>query len=316
MHRFFGEQDAYSLFNSIYSFLTVIGSIFYFKIKRESISIYSKIVIQLVSQKKLKIGKLFLNIEKVVEFILVSAESMLIAEVCVRAYRMNKPFGSLVGTGANYFGLLFTVWLFVILVSLILFSNPIKQLDIATLFLPFAQIFVRLACYFNGCCWGIPWKYGPYNYHYAHPGNQVPVQAIEVSFVFIIYLFLLWYKKRAKIGTMFPLYMILYGGARFFNEFFTAADPDIIGPFNIYHVLCTISVVIGLVLFIVMRKYGEKISNFFEIPQRKFEEKVFQSKEMRTKKIAEENAKAETDMLERLEKAKKAREKASIKYKK
>ena len=314
MYRFFGETDAYSLFNNLAVSITLFTSIFYFFIKRNSISAYSEYVIQFVAQKKIKIGKI--KVEKVVEFILVSVELCLMAKICTDAYSKNRPFGELVGTGANYFGLLFTVWLFIFLASVLILSNPIKQLDVATLFLPFTQVFIRLACFFNGCCWGIPWEYGPYNYHYDHPGNQVPVQAIEAIFVLVIYFFLLWYRKRAKPGTMFPMYMILYGGARFFNEFFTASEPDIIGPFNMYHILCVISFVIGLIMFFIFKKHGEKISDFFEKPSKKFDKIITRKKEEKMQKLAEENAKLEAEMQERLEKAKAARAKASVKYKK
>lgn len=311
MYRFFGETDAYSLFNTLARVLTIVASLLYFNIKKDSISLYSRTVINFIEQKKLKIGKI--KIEKIVEFILVSVELLLMGYLPSLAAKVNRPFGSLVGTGGNYFGLLTVVWLVVILISVLILSNPIKQLDLVAIFLPFRMIFTRLACFFNGCCWGIPWEYGPYNYHYDHPGNQVPVQAIEAGFVLIIFLFLLWYRKRARPGTMFPMYLFLYSGLRFFNEFFTAADPDIIGPFNMYHILCAIGVVVGLVTFFVMRKYGEKISSAFD---RTVNNKIDEITRKKKQKIVEENERAEAEMKERLEKAKAARAKASVKYRK
>ena len=314
MHRFFGEQDAYGLFGTLAAVLTVLSSLFYFNIKKDSISLYSKLLINFVGQKNFRIGKL--KAEKIIEVILVSVELLIMGYLSFAASSANRPFGSLVDTGANYFGLLFTVWLWVILISLLIMSNPIKQLDIVTIFLPFRMIFTRLACFFNGCCWGIPWEYGPYNYHPSHPGNQVPVQAIESGYVLVIFLFFLWYRKRAKPGTMFPMYMILYSSARFFNEFFTADYPAVLGPFKVYHILCVISVVVGLVLFFLMRKYGEKLSDLFESLQDRLEELPAKYKENRKIKIEEEKEKEEADKLERREKAKAARAKASVKYRK
>lgn len=311
MYRFFGETDAYSLFNTLARVLTIVASLLYFNIKKDSISLYSKILINFVGQKGIVIGKI--KVEKIVEIILVSVELLIMGYLPSLAAKVNRPFGSLVGTGGNYFGLLTVVWLVVILISVLILSNPIKQLDLVAIFLPFRMIFTRLACFFNGCCWGIPWEYGPYNYHYDHPGNQVPVQAIESGFVLIIFLFLLWYRKRARPGTMFPMYLFLYSGLRFFNEFFTAADPDIIGPFNMYHILCAIGVVVGLVAFFVMRKYGEKISSAFD---RTVNNKIDEITRKKKQKIVEENERAEAEMKERLEKAKAARAKASVKYRK
>lgn len=311
MYRFFGETDAYSLFNTLARVLTIVASLLYFNIKKDSISSYSKILINFVGQKGIVIGKI--KVEKIVEFILVSVELLIMGYLPSLAAKVNRPFGSLVGTGGNYFGLLTVVWLVVILISVLILSNPIKQLDLVAIFLPFRMIFTRLACFFNGCCWGVPWEYGPYNYHYDHPGNQVPVQAIEAGFVLIIFLFLLWHRKRARPGTMFPMYLFLYSGLRFFNEFFTAADPDIIGPFNMYHILCAIGFVVGLVAFFVMRKYGEKISSEFD---RTVNNKIDEITRKKKQKIVEENERAEAEMKERLEKAKAARAKASVKYRK
>lgn len=311
MYRFFGETDAYGLFNTLARVLTIVASLLYFNIKKDSISLYSKILINFVKQKGIAIGKI--KVEKIVEFILVSVELLLMGYLPSLAAKVNRPFGALVGTGANYFGLLSVVWFAVILISVLIMSNPIKQLDLVAIFLPFRMIFTRLACFFNGCCWGIPWKYGLYNHNPYHPGNQVPVQAFEVAVVLSIFIFFLLYRKKAKTGTLLPMYIFLYSGARFFIEFFTAADPDIIGPFNMYHILCAIGFVVGFVAFFVMRKYGEKISDAFDEKTNGIINARARAKEER---IAEENARIEAEMKERLEKAKAARAKASIKYKK
>lgn len=311
MYRYFGEMEAYSLFNSLARILTIVASLFYYNFKKDSISFYSKSLINFVGQKKLKIGKI--KIEKIIEFILVSVELLIMGYLPSLAAKANRPFGRLVGTGANYFGLLFVVGFVVILISMLMMSNPIKQMDLVAIFLPFRMIFTRLACFFNGCCWGIPWENGPYNHNPHHPGNQVPVQAFEVALVLSIFLFFLLYRKRAKIGTLLPIYMFSYSGVRFCIEFFTAAEPDIIGPFNMYHILCAIGVVVGLIVFFIMRKYGEKISDAFDEKVNGIMNEAARKKEQR---IAEENAIIEAEMKERLEKAKAARAKASIKYKK
>ena len=62
-----------------------------------------------------------------------------------------------------------------------------------------------------------------------------------------------------------------------------------------------------------MRKYGEKISDAFDEKTNGIINARARAKEER---IAEENARIEAEMKERLEKAKAARAKASIKYKK
>ncbi len=303
MYRFFGEQDAYGLFNQLSFYALLLSSLFFAIWKRKHLGVFSKFIVTFFSRFNLK------PLTRIVEFILATIEMVLFAFILDRTSGAFNPLiGELVGTGANYFAVVFLIPFVWGLLSLILLAHPVKQMDTATFMLPIQLAFFKTACFFNGCCWGIPWEYGLYNHHYHHPGKQVPVQAIEMFFAVAIFIFLLFYRKKAKTGTVYPIFMILYGGTRFFSEFLTAAYPDIIGPFNMYQILCTISVVIGLVAFFIMKKYGEKLSDFFEKPQDKLNNRI--------NKSIEEDAKAEKEMLERLEKAKKAREKASIKYKK
>ena len=287
MHRFFGEQDAYGLFNLWSYYAIMISCLFFFKIKRKSMGLWSTYVIDFVSKWNKKLAV-------VVEYVLSCIEMILFAQVLdYTCGNLNRPFGDLVGTGANYFAVIFTIAVFWSIVSLVIRANPLKQLDMATFLIPVQLVFLKLACFFNGCCWGIPWEYGLYNYHPNHPGKQVPVQAIEILFALVIFILLLWYRKKAKPGTIYPMFMILYGGTRFFSEFFTAAYPDIIGPFNMYQILCTISVVIGVVLFFVVRKYNEKISDFFEKPYKKYEAEKTKKEDPTTEEVDEESVNLE-----------------------
>ncbi len=308
MHRFFGEQDAYSLFNTLAFFVLFFSSLFLFKIKKDKLGLFSNLAVFFCKSKSERAGKIAL-------IVLTSLESLILAETINLSTFFNHSFGNAVGTGANYFATLFLAPVLMIVVSLLILANPIKQIDIFTMLLPLYLTPVRLACYFNGCCWGIPWEHGPYNYHNAHPGNQVPVQAIEAGFAFLIFLFLLWYRKKAKPGTMYPMYMILYGGARFFNEFFTADYPAVLGPFKVYHFLCTISFVVGLILFFIMRKYGEKILDLFDKMPYIIKEKIANYKEQKALAVADAEAQAEIAEIERKEKIRLARERAKARKK-
>jgi phosphatidylglycerol:prolipoprotein diacylglycerol transferase len=304
MHRFFGDESAYGLFNSIANIVLYISSLCLFKIKMDKTGSFSKLAVSFYNCRSEKLGK-------VVLFVLASLESIIMALMINRSTFLNRSFGDLVGTGANYFATLYVAPILLTIISLILLANPIKQLDIYTLLFPIYIAFVRVACFMNGCCWGIAWEHGPYNYHPNHPGNQVPVQAIESGFAMLIFFFLLFYRKKAKPGTMYPMYIILYSGARFFNEFFTANYPAVIGPFKVYHILCVITIVGGLILFILMSKYGQKLSDFFDNKQRKLDAISDKYKQEKQAKFEEEKAKEEAARLERLEKAKAARERAA-----
>lgn len=306
MYRFYvGDQRAYDFFINFGYFAMIITNFLYFKSKKNAMSIFSKGITNTIAINDKKTGT-------IVHIFLFAIETFLASYVVDLSAKYNGLFGNLVGTGGNYFGLLICFPVFITIFSLVFFINPIKEIDIIAMGLPVYLFFVRVACFCQGCCWGISWEYGLYNHHPNHPGRQVPVQLTEAIFVALIFLFLLVYRKKAKPGTIYPMYLTLYTFLRFFNEFFTAAYPNIIGPFNMYQILCTIGFVVGLISLIVFNKYGEKISNAYDKKMNAKLEVVMQKK---ANKIAEEKALREAEMQERLEQAKAARAKAKARKK-
>lgn len=278
MYMYIGDINAYDLFNVIGICVALFSSAFLIKAKTQTLGLWSRYAVFSVFKKNKKKAK-------ILEYLLAFLEIFLFAVISIATALFNEPFGDLVGTGLNYFGNLFSVGIFVVLFSVIVMANPMEQMDLITLLLPVRLFFVRIACYCQGCCWGIPWEYGPYNHDANHPGNQVPVQATEAFITVVIFAFLLWYRKKAKTGTMYPMYMILYGGARFFNEFFTDNYPNVLGPFNTYQILCVVAIIIGIALYFIAVKYGNKIFKFIDNKHEKFDMKIATyEKHMRDKK--------------------------------
>ncbi|MBO5943911.1 MAG: prolipoprotein diacylglyceryl transferase [Clostridia bacterium] len=308
MYRYFGDVYMYDYINGIAYYVLVVSSIFYFIPKRKVQGAFTKYAVQLASHKNVNFGKL-------IEFVFVSIESYLLARMISYSTYANRTFGDMVGTGANYFATLIIAPFLMSAISFVLLSNPLKQIDIATLFMPVYLCVVKMACYSAGCCWGISWEHGPYNHLPDHQGNQVPVQAIESFFALAIFFFLLWYRKKAKTGTVYPMYVILYCVTRFPIEFLSGAHEPIWGRLNTYHFLCIAGFVVGLVLFFIIRKVGEKLSRLFDKPQKTFDRLIEKDKEKQLKEIEEEKAMIEAERLARLEKAKLARAKAKARKK-
>lgn len=173
----------------------------------------------------------------------------------------NKSFGKSVGTGANYFALLFFNGALYILYCCVVGINPLKQLDWAAPSYPLALIFAKIACFCAGCCWGIEWEHGLYNYRTER--YEVSTQLIEMSLALLIFIFMMLYKKKAKRGTLFPIYLIVYCGTRFFSEFLRR-EENVLGPFKMYHILCVIGIVVGIVLLLVVKIFGDKIDAHFD----------------------------------------------------
>ena len=125
MHRFFGEQDAYSLFNSMSYYLLLFESLFLFKYKKDALGLFSKIAIRFIPSK--------VNLDKIALFLFASVEALLMARAISRSTFLNMTFGELVGTGGNYFATLILMPIILFALSLVLIANPIKQIDIYTL---------------------------------------------------------------------------------------------------------------------------------------------------------------------------------------
>lgn len=263
MHRYINGEYAYALLNTIAFYILLISSLFYYKSKGEVMGLWSKYAIRLASRFSIAIGQIVKLVLSLVELILFA----LILYLCTFT---NMAFGNLVGTGGNYFSTLFLAPIAWSLLSLILGANPLEQIDLATMFLPVYLFFVKLACFFNGCCWGIPWEDGLYNHHPYHPGRQVPVQAIECFWCLVIFAFLLWYRQKAKKGTMYPVYMMLYSATRFFSEFLRH-EENVLWIFKTYHLLCIAGFLIGLAFYFFVAKFGNKMFTFIDKKHQKID---------------------------------------------
>lgn len=300
-------MNTYNLLSTVSIIVTLLASFFLYPLKKNALGFYSTKLVDAVSRKNKKIA----NGMKV---FLVSFESLLMAYMLTNATNYNVAFGDMVDTGANYFATLIWYAPSIIILCFVLMINPLKQLDMTTLLAGLFLFIVKLSCFGNGCCWGIPWEHGMYNYNEYHPGYQVPVQLIEALCALAIFFFLLWYRKKAKIGTLYPMYVILYSATRFCSEFFRR-EENVLWIFKTYHLLCMAGFVIGLILFFIIRAYGQNMSDRFEAIPDRVKARINGLKEKAAAELALEKAEQETLEAERLEKAKAARENAKARNK-
>lgn len=164
-------------------------------------------------------------------------------------------------TGAVvYFGHLLSSFPFFLLGALLIGVKPFKTLDILTPAYPLALTYGKLACFCAGCCNGIAVDWGFYNYETGL--REFPVQLVESVEAIVIFLIMMKIRKKAKLGTMFPLYLVFYSGMRFFSEFLRA-QPDILGPLKCAQIFCIAGIVLGFVGFILAEKYAERGDNAF-----------------------------------------------------
>lgn len=78
--------------------------------------------------------------------------------------------------------------------------------------------FMKLGCFFYGCCYGFQCSWGFYN---SLAGTNVfPIQLIECIWNFTVCGFILWYERRPNSSkNVYPMYMIVYSIGRIFCEF-------------------------------------------------------------------------------------------------
>ena len=134
--------------------------------------------------------------------------------------------------------------------------NAIEFFDTAVPCLALAQAFGRIGCFFNGCCYGIPYN-GPGAVHYpvgAYPPSGIglfPAQLSESAFLFVLTLILvtvLWRSKTPGFTTGF--YLIAAGLFRFINEFFRADPRGALGLLSTSQFISLLIITLG-VLFIL-----------------------------------------------------------------
>lgn len=189
---------------------------------------------------------------------------------------LNSGFGDLVGTGGNFFGFMYFSPLIMIGVFLLVWANPLQNMDYFTFSVPITLFFGKIGCFCAGCCNGVWWPGGFYNY--ATQREEIPIQLVEAAWAVLIFVFIIVYNKKAKNrkdGELFPLTLILFSGTRFISEFWRG-QTLVWRSFRYYHLFCAIGLVVGIVELVIVRKYGDKISRYFN-------ERIYFSKKLKEK---------------------------------
>ncbi len=189
-----------------------------------------------------------------IEIIIISMAQFVLAPT------YNSIYGDWWGTGLNYFGTLF-ISPFLLLVLFYYFSiNPLKQMDLITPAHPLALIFVKLGCFCLGCCRGFECSWGLY-----FPSNGItcfPTQLLEVAQALILFIFFHKFKDKAKEGTVYPIYVIVYSVTRFFIEFTSDRIPEF-WLVNLLHYSCVLGVIFGFLNLFIINKWSDKIVSVF-----------------------------------------------------
>lgn len=168
---------------------------------------------------------------------------------------LNSTLGNLADTGANYFGLLLGAPIIFFIYCKITRTDLLNLLDLIAPGFPLALFFAKMACFDAGCCGGIPW-HAPF---IADHFPTFPSQLVEANVGILLFLFLMSAKERLKLGTAYPVYMILYSGIRFFTEFLRE-EENILWIFKTYHFFCLAGLALGILEYALAVRVGTRAS--------------------------------------------------------
>ncbi len=244
----------YGLLNDSSRILAFIFNLFILGYKEKTLGRGSEFFISSISKHKKAKSRL-------VRFILTIIEAFIISFAQYYLGGLNDVFGQLIDTGSNYYGTLFVSPVMVAIFALLLGRDVFNLMDLVTLSYPLKLILVKLACFCQGCCRGFTCSFGLYN----HSTDQVefPVQLVELGLAAVIFVFLMFWRKKAKEGTMYPVYLIIYSATRFFSEFLRC-EENVFLILKKYHILCLVGIAVGIFLLFVVKKYKERIRCFYE----------------------------------------------------
>lgn len=116
----------------------------------------------------------------------------------------------------------------------------------------------KLACFAQGCCYGILYD-GPFNYVYRHsesaPNNVplFPIQLVETISFFLIFLYTIWRTKKEKNkGFIIGEVLICCCTVKFFLDFLRASHVGQIISIN--QIISIILILIGIIITIKHKK--------------------------------------------------------------
>lgn len=254
MYEFIGNTGikSYDFFNAMGFYVMFIFNILHLKHKKQFISGLTKFIGSKILRKENGvIYSIFVLIELMASTYLLYFLSGL----------GNGIFRDLFDTGANYYGNLLLGPIPMFLLFYLASVNPLRELDFLTVGIPLNLVFVKTACFCAGCCRGFECSWGWY--YPTKDATMFPTQLLEALMALFIFIFLMKYRKKAKDGTLYPIYMILYSTTRFFTEF-TRIEENVFLIFKTYHLLSLLGIVVGIVWLLIVKKYSNQILEFYK----------------------------------------------------
>ena len=247
MYKYLGNTgiDMYYLLNVLMFVPILIFNLSQFGRKKLILSKKTRSIIS--NSRKARVKNLYI----LLEIIIISLLQYALIPIC------NSILGNLTNSSFNYFGLLFIGPVVLTIVFIFSGIDFLKHIDLITPAYPLALIVAKLGCFCYGCCYGIECSFGLYNH--SNKAVEFPIQLVEAGLALMMFVFLMFIRRKTKEGTLFPIYLITYSATRFFSEFLRY-DTNVLWIFKRYHLFCLVGIVVGVIeLYLVTKKKNKLI---------------------------------------------------------
>lgn len=247
MYRYLGDTgiSLYDLLSVLMFLPILIFNLSQFGRKKLILSKKTRSIIS--NSRKARVKNLYI----LLEIIIISLLQYALIPIC------NSILGNLTNSSFNYFGLLFIGPVVLTIVFIFSGIDVLKHIDLITPAYPLALIVAKLGCFCYGCCYGIECSFGLYNH--SNKAVEFPIQLVEASLALMMFVFLMFIRRKTKEGTLFPIYLITYSATRFFSEFLRY-EADVLWIFKRYHLFCLAGIVVGVIeLYLITKKKNKLI---------------------------------------------------------
>ena len=164
--------------------------------------------------------------------------------VCVKLFSVIEKFRLSAVNEMSLFGAIFFMPFAIWAIAKICKVKPLLLFDISVPGFLFMFICGRINCLITGCCYGL----------YMTQSLRWPVREGEIAlYLVLLIIFGRRLKKGRFSGTLYPLFMIIYGIFRFAAEF-VRWYPDQDGLWHRGHVCAVISFIAGIIWLWVIKK--------------------------------------------------------------
>mgnify|MGYP005838560935 CR=1 FL=1 len=125
--------------------------------------------------------------------------------------------------------------------------------DIGAVGLPLGHTIGRFACFFQGCCYGLPTDL-PWGVQFPNHDTPVHPTMIYESIANFLIFAVLWHldKRKRFLGLTFSLYLILYSSVRFANEFLRGDPADVLWGLRVAQWVSLGTTILGVLLLAIL----------------------------------------------------------------